>query len=172
MKAKLIKKDGHYFLEVEPNTWTPPNRFLSIIANTLEKTKGDILQLSIKNCQAIERGYDLDELVNEEISKFDQEARIVYRRQLQESLANMFSKALELMGDKEFSEGDIHEAFMFGERGDRYGLHDILKSRQQNELEVEIIKEIIDYGLDESCNPQYSKAPKLDENGCLILKRV
>jgi hypothetical protein len=136
------------------------------VASTLKGCKS---VLSFKNCQEIEHGYNLDDLAIEECNNPDLSWENDYAR---EKFKAGFQKALELMGDKKFSEGDIHEAFMFGERGDRYGLHDILKSRQQNELEVEIIKEIIDYGLDESCNPQYSKAPKLDENGCLILKRV
>lgn len=129
--------------------------------------------LSLKNCQAIERGYDLDELVNEEFFKFDQEARIVYRRQLQESLANMFSKALELMGDKKYSEEDMINIYILGgkyktqkpesflDRG-----NEIIQSLQQTEWDVEIVMDICGdkvYAFSE---------PALDEQGCLILKRI
>jgi hypothetical protein len=158
MKAKLCKIDKEYFLHSIENNLIATSDNLHINC------------LSMKNCESIERGYDLDELVNEEFSKFDQEARIVYRRQLQESLANMFSKALELMDDKKFSEEDMHEAYSLGEREDRSGFHGLLNSKQQTEWDVELIMEIVDYGLDEGGNPQYSKEAKLDPNGCLILK--
>lgn len=67
MKAKLIKKDEHYFLEVEPYTLSNLQRH-TIIANTFDKPKGHILQLSLKNCQAIERGYGLNEIKEIDLS--------------------------------------------------------------------------------------------------------
>lgn len=157
MKAKLIKIDFQYFLNDNDD---------NLIATT---ENSPYKRLSMKNCQAIERGYDLDELAEQD-AKISMSWKATNIAPYRVGYINGFQKALEILGDKKFSEEDIHEAFMLGERGDRYGLHDILQSREQTEWEVEIIKEIIDYGLDESCNPQYSKAPKHDENGCLILK--
>lgn len=164
MKAKLIKKDGHYFLEVEPNTWTPPNRFHSIIANTIDKPKGDVLQLSVKNCQAIERGFDLEELANEWVfetnghkwSNNDDTAGDNYA-----SFKAGFQKALELMGDKKFSEDDVKNIFaktlenapsteshtrMISDVQYRHSVMDelydrITKLQQQTEWDVEITTE-------------------------------
>lgn len=177
MKAKLIKKDGHYFLEVEPNTWTPPNRFHSIIANTLEKIKGDILQLSLKNCQAIECGYDLDELAKtiflDKTFTTDEEHEIpIDGYPYQWGFKVGFQKALELIGDKKFSENDIHEAYFLGERDDRGGLHDILKSLQQTEWDVEIEMEFVGRGKHGIGSEVDHYMPKRDEDRCLILKRI
>jgi hypothetical protein len=161
MKAKLIKIDFQYFLNDNDD---------NLIATT---ENSPYKRLSMKNCQAIERGYDLDELAENWVFETNGHKWSINDNTAGDNYGSYqtgFRKALSILGDKKFSDEDIHEAFMLGERGDRYGLHDILQSRQQTEWEVEIIKEIIDYGLDESCNPQYSKAPKHDENGCLILK--
>jgi hypothetical protein len=50
---------------------------------------------------------EVDNLVEEEYSKFDQETRIVHRRQLQESLASMFNKAKEIY---KYTEEDLRKA--------------------------------------------------------------
>jgi hypothetical protein len=177
MKAKLIKEDGHYFLEVEPNTWTPPNRFHSIIANTLEKTKGDILQLSFKNCQAIERGYDLDELADENVSEIHEENtdfmfKDIYREYFKEG----FQKALELMGDKKYTNLDLIEAIAETWNKKKTTIQ-IIQSLQQTDWDVEI--EMRSKDIDELresnegfLNNSNLYVPKLDADGCLILKRV
>ena len=164
MKAKLIKKDGHYFLEVEPNTWKPANRFHSIIANTLDKKEGDVLQLSLKNCQSIELGYDLDELSMEMTDK-EHPLATQYSKGYKKGIVIGFQKALELMGDKKFSEEDIHEAYYLGDREDRSGFHDLLHLKQQTEWDVEI--EMWFHG---TRHKKGEWMPKLDADGCLILK--
>ena len=54
MKGKLIKTDVNYILEDDKGF---------VIASTSLKKEG--LSLSLKNCQAIELGYDLDELARD-----------------------------------------------------------------------------------------------------------
>ena len=54
MKGKLIKTDVNYILEDNKGV---------VIASTSLKKEG--LSLSLKNCQAVELGYDLDELADE-----------------------------------------------------------------------------------------------------------
>jgi hypothetical protein len=182
MKAKLIKDHTDYHIVNEEQ----------FVIGTTDKGMlncTDKHKLSLSNCQAIERGFDLDELVDEEISEFDQEARIVYRRQLQESLANMFSKALELMGDKKFSEDDMEKAYSLGwsncnkfnESEPITELHDFIQSLQQNEWEVEFEMEqkmVLVNGYENQpedvigfvANYSLKSVPKLDADGCLILK--
>ena len=137
-------------------------------------------RLSKKNCQAIENGYDLDELVYEEFQKFDQEVRIVYRRQLQESLAAMFNKALKILGDKKFSEDDV--IYMI-ERSNKmnFTAKHLISNHKKTEWLVEIEMEFnpINHasGLEITGNELMDIAilenykPKLDADGCLILKR-
>lgn len=170
MKAKLIKtKDGFYVLNDE-------------FGNYIHG------KLSIKKCQAIERGYDLDELA-EEVYPIENtgnmympnrhEVSSIFR---QEGFKAGFQKALELMGDKKFSEEDIYEAFSLGERGDRFELGELLDSHQQTEWDVEI--EMEKYGRCELClkagfwhcahadtcgSAVEAERPKLDADGCLIL---
>jgi hypothetical protein len=43
--------------------------------------------------------------------------------------------------------------------------------QQPTEIEVEIVTETINDGLDEMAQPQYAKVPKLDSEGQLILKK-
>ena len=165
MKAKLIKKDGHYFLEIEPNTWNPPNRFHSIIANTIDKPKGDVLQLSLKNCQAIERGYDLDELADENVSDIheantDFMFKDVYREYFKEG----FQKALELMGNKKYTNLDLIEAIAETWNKKKTTI-EIIQSLQQTEWDVEI--EMWFHG---TRHKKGEWMPKLDADGCLILK--
>ena len=175
MKAKLIKKDDHYFLEVEPYTLSTLQKH-TIIANTFDKPKGDILQLSLKNCQAIERGYDLDELADEYCThepKNAKELRDVNLVKL--GFRDGFQKALELMGDKKFSKGDI--AYIMNMMQIYHGLsfdEAITKFESLQQTEWNVIVEMEESHEYEMCsNPKDHTScliPKLDADGCLILK--
>ncbi len=136
----------------------------------------ELLQLSLKNCENIELGYDLDELVNEEFEKFDQECRIVYRKQLQESLTNMFQKAIELTNHNKFSTDDMIHAIAIALKRTQTTV-DIIQDLQVKEWNVEI--EMRSKNIDELralnegfLNNPNLYIPKLDSFGCLILKRI
>ena len=182
MKAKLVKKDDHYFLEVEPYKWKPLNEFPAIIANTFDKPKGDILQLSLKNCQAIERGYDLDELKRQASSSQTAARMFFSNTEFIRGWEMGFQKSLKLMGDKKFSEDDIHHAIDISVQwalrtkgvGETYQemSQRILKSIQQTEWEVEVEVTGIDCGINDEGQRLINVEPKLDADGCLILKRT
>lgn len=181
-KYFLKKRDNEFWLE------SRSENHCTVIAEQEPNVNDLTSKLSIKNCQAIERGWDLDELVEQEFSKFDQEVRIIYRRQLQESLANMFKKALEILGDKKFSEEDMSKAWSEGYHrkvdelngnGLRY-FDKFIQLLQPTEWEVEIIMKnsrtgkVINSESDLSWNEDGlcdEAVPLLDENGCLILKK-
>jgi hypothetical protein len=187
MKAKLIKKDEHYFLEVEPYTLSTLQRH-TLIANTFDKPKGHILQLSIKNCEAIEHGYDLDELARDGVKFHEQDE--IHRPNSEHLYKKGFQKAIELMGDKKFSEDYLKRmcsiSFNFYKRNDlsdseleeeweNWLKNTIQSSQQPKEIEVEIEMECLDPncdGIDKKgvCIP--GDKPKLDSQGCLILKHV
>lgn len=170
MKYFLRKRDNEFWLE------SRSENHCTVIAEQEPDVNDLTSKLSIKNCQAIERGYDLNELVEQEFSKFDQEARIIYRRQLQESLANMFKKALEILGDKKFSEADVINIAEYVRVASQSSpsvrtkdLFNEYQSLQKTEWEVEIITE---EGKDTFGNAELTwYNPKLDADGCLILKR-
>ena len=176
MKAKLTKlENGEYDLLVDTNV------------KNLAGTK-----LSLTNCQAIERGYDLDELAT---AYFMQEWAWIKSStepysnetvdQVKKDFVSGFQKALELMGDKNFSEDDVISMI---EKSRETGLtaEYLILTKQQTEWDVEIEMETIASGsitvVDHSKNPfevvsetslpSKEKRTKLDADGCLILKRV
>jgi hypothetical protein len=91
-----------------------------------------------------------------------------------------FNKAMELNKDKVFTIDDIDKSIEWatvnGRKGDitHYDIDNFIQSLQQpTEIEVEIetetkVWEFISNGEFES----FEIIPKLDENGCLILKRI
>ena len=166
MKAKLIKTEVNYILEDDKGV---------VIASTSLKKDG--LALSLKNCQSIERGYDLDDLAKIEYPICevwnDEEALI---REL--AFKKGFQKALEILGDKKFSEEDMRRALsaglsigygrQFEIENKQVEIDSYMKSLQQTEWDVEIEKENVmhDYNGNISLGAKF----KLDADGCLILK--
>ena len=174
MKAKLIKTVDSYELFTQGFLKGSTNHKL---IDSLNIEEGNIrYNISLKNCQAIERGYDLDELADEYYKQFDNLPVIRYN-----AYTAGFQKALELMGDKKFSEEQLREAFFHVQNEPTF---DVFKqSLQQTEWDVEIeIKNVIDEtrivgaikGVKGSGNKitTYKQIPKLDADDCLILKRT
>lgn len=162
MKAELVKREDH---------WALYNEDGHKIAATID---GCNSKLSIKNCEAIENGYDLDELINklDTPEGYDQ-------YQYDSGIRKGFELGLELLGDKKFSEKDVRDAYYHGEQ-DSYmkgGLtkqkeDEYMQSLQQTEWEVFIEMEVINHGTGEDGKLIETVEPKLDEENCLILKRL
>lgn len=135
MTEKLVKTGNDYILYSKDKT------VLGITSGTMEGR-----MLSLNNCQAIENGYDLDELVKEQYP-IDEP-----------SFKRGFKLALEILGDKKFSEEDVKFMFQLGFNLDNaisrneYNAH--IQSLQQTEWDV-------------TFNPE-----EKDSEGCLILKRL
>lgn len=150
-------------------------------------------KLSLKNCQAIDRDYNLDELISAELEK------LPYTKHLDDGQYNDgqlvgfemgaywgFQTALEILGDKEFSEEDMRDAIQFG-LDDMYGYKQgkqghtedqkkkYIQSIQQTEWDVEIVKEQYVKYVPKSIITVYPTGGvrlKVDEDGCLILKKI
>jgi hypothetical protein len=145
MKAKLIKReDGLYSLYDE---------------------NGKLIygKLSIKNCQAIERGYDLDELAENygienglDLGCFDEV------KNSKTDFKSGFQKAIELLGGKKFSEYDMTSIFEYGWNQRHYEIMD--------EAELEGIKNRYIQSLQQTEWDVTFNLEKLDADGCLILK--
>jgi hypothetical protein len=154
MKGRLIKTDVNYILEDDKGV---------VIASTSLKKEG--LSLSLKNCQAIEKGYDLDELAYSSFPNGTYETSEIDLGLVMYKLG--FQKTLQLMGDKKFSEEQLREAFFHVQNEPTF---DVFKqSLQQTEWDVEI--ETVP-ALSNNGNVYYGDIPKKDEDGCLILKRL
>jgi hypothetical protein len=155
MKGKLIKTDLNYILEDDKGV---------VIASTSLKKEG--LSLSPKNCREIERGYDLDELVKREyLDGYDT------TELCRNAFKDGFQKALELM-DKNFNEDDLRLAMHFGKFGEANSQTTtigFIQSLQQTEWDVEVV---MVPAMSNNGNVYYGDIPKLDADGCLILKRI
>ena len=155
MKAQLVKRQDRFDLYNESDG--------SKIASTLPNPMG---KLSIANCEAIENGYDLDELFDEVDESID------YQEFDFSSFKLGFKKALEILGGKKFSEEDMKKAIHFGASWREQLFNgttktsELFESLQQTEWDVEIVMDI--------CGDKVYAVPEpaLDENGCLILRRI
>ena len=140
--------------------------------------------LSLKNCQAIENGYDLDELAGEYANKelnveLTSKAGNFYG--FSSSFKEGFQKALEILGDKKFSEEDVKKTLYLKNGFDKDGFsfyksdEEIIQSLQQTEWDVVIEMEAYhdgDFINDGKTHIIEAKLRyRLDSDGCLILKR-
>ena len=163
MEAKLIKRDNDFYS-------------LMVDGIVMVKSIGMLVDynLSLKNCQAIERGYDLDELTKQEcIYPIYKDLKVsncpINKKLVERGFKDGFQKALEILSDKKFSEEDMIKCFNASidegwVRADFY-----IQSLQQTEWDVEIVMGD-PIGIGDKYTPDTK--PKLDENGCLILKRI
>ena len=167
MEGKLIKTGVQFLLR---------NKEDEVIAITSGTMEGRML--SLKNCQAIELGYDLDGLALSYVSDHLTKGTDEYHNS-QVDFKEGFQKALEILGDKKFSEKDIERAFIQGVYT-KTEIHrkkeEYIQSLQQTEWDVEIVMECVIGCKNLILNGENSlccenKKPKLDSNGCLILKR-
>jgi hypothetical protein len=184
MKAKLIKTIDGYELFTQGFLKGSTNHGL---IESLNIEEGPIrYKLSLKNCQAIELGYDLDELAKKEyLDGYDT------TEMCRAAFKDGFQKALELMGDRNFSEQDVlkvvthvlNELVLVDGFNKQYLFPESIyqetttkcKSLQPTQWDVEIVEEC----LDKNCNGINKKGecittgkPKLDSNNCLILKKL
>ena len=183
MKAKLHKMESGYILSLNGDIDDP----YAIVNEELAKDY-EWYKLSLKNCQAIELGYDLDELV----MGYDLYENINFVGQMRTYKAG-FQKALEILGDKKFSEEDIKETIRIAQNIQideithvltEYKESQILQmlNRQFSEWDVEVEMICphpedtyvcgIQHGCDEDGCNHPNKIPFLDKDGCLILKRI
>lgn len=178
MKAALIKKDDHYFLQVD--FWYPKYIKPSIVANTFDKPEGDVYQLSKQNCDEIFGIVDVEKLAKDfsnDSATCDYEEGINVGKY--QGYLEGFNKAMELNKDKKFTLGDMKRAFNCGrdlESIDRFEdwrtFTHFINSLQPKEIEVEIEMETCSMNpLNLDCD-EIIERPKLDSDGCLILKPI
>ena len=154
MKAKLNKVDNGYVLLVD---------------NIMYATDND--KLSKENCDEIFGVVDVEKLAREEAC--DCEAS---ECDVRDDYKKGFNKAMELTKYKLFTVEDIMKAFEAGyetlESEKTYNEHyDILIQSLQQPTEIEVEIEYM-FSVEENGESTNTGITKLDENGCLILKRI
>lgn len=172
MKGELIKHGHSYALKL--------NDTLSAFAHPKDFSQNNSIgKLSLQNCKAIERGYDLDKLA-EEFAK-NHSIYPTAQDDTEYGFKHGFQKALELMSDKKFSEEDMINfgGFCVNNIDSFNDVDDLFKKYQplqQSEWYVEVeIDEEKEFILDPAMGitqGHYLDKPKLDADGCLILKRA
>jgi hypothetical protein len=183
MIGKLIKHDFGYNL-LDANS--------KHIATSKDEYSNGVKQdywLSLKNCKAIENGYDLDELVkskypnvDNEDFEYDCEHDMIRDNYRSRGFYEGAKAIIEILGDKRFNEHDIKKVLYLKNGFDENGMSfyysdkEIIQSLQQTEWQVEILTEPMN--LDEIkeqgkgfLNVDLRKF-KLDSDKCLILKRA
>jgi hypothetical protein len=172
MIAKLIKTGSDYLLR-DMN-----GEVLSITNGTTEGRK-----LSKQNCDEIFGVVDVDHLASEYANKrLDEEytSSAGNFQAFNTSFTDGFNKAMELNKDKVFTLEDMRKAYFQGdydallEGGYTKKENDFIQSLQQpTEIEVEIVMEEISstYLVTIGEVKTTRLEPKLDSEGCLILKR-
>jgi hypothetical protein len=162
MKAKLKKEsDGNY----------------TLILNNPKECPYSLPLLSKQNCAEIFGVTDVEKLAEKYCMhepKNVKELRDVNLIKL--GFRDGFNKAMELNKDKLFTEDDVNLAFVLGKNKDESRINKLINSKiQPTEIEVEIEMEckigcehIVFNGENSLCCGD--KTPKLDSDGCLILK--
>ena len=163
MKAELVKRQDRWDLYGEDGS-----KIASSAPNPIGK-------LSIKNCEAIANGYDVFKLAYDSSKEFLIES--THSPSFTFGYEQGFQKALEILGDKKFSETELYRAFLINSAGDDFTLNQffnntVLPMFQQTEWDVEI--EMFTSDDLKSVEDDWVKLnkPKLDADGCLILKRI
>jgi hypothetical protein len=190
MKAKLIKVDkGYYNLEDEKgNILGTSYQFNSSVGDVLK------YKLSKQNCDELFGVVDVEKLALDEARKLNDDGRwfppseeIMNDIIFDESklIAHGFNKAMELNKDKVFTLEDMFKAielarkFKFGRDEMDYTTvnfteTNIIQSLQQpTEIEVDIEMEDVMYtaNMPKEKEQRPPQRPKLDSEGCLILKK-
>jgi len=131
--------------------------------------------LSKQNCDSLFGVVDIEKLANDSFNKkFSKCSEQLGLYDV--GFIDGFNKAISLNKDKVFTRDDIEEAFAYGQlnqlhnqkyfSGSKAYLQSLL---QQTEIEVAIVMED-SIGIGDKYTPE--PKPPLDENGCLILKKI
>lgn len=186
MKAKLFKVRDGFFLQELPRKGIGA----AVCEHTLGSTWGDgDYKLSIKNCQAIECGYDLNGIKVSSMEDFyaelgegptgNDDINSMIKKNYAYGVEFALHKILEILVDKKFNEDDMRKAVYEGVkigRGTPFvvpATDDYLKSLQKSEWDVEIImEEKWIPGTSVYGQGDYELIAKLDSEGNIILSSI
>jgi hypothetical protein len=165
MKGRLIKKKDNWYNLYQGEIG---------IGSTYEELQG--YKLSLENCQAIELGYDLEGEAIHYSSEFGDSSPYKYSDEQVGRLHGFidgFQKALEILGDKKFTEEDMNKFAEYVEyqRGSTISHLSAISNGSYLKRHLEKKESIFDVEI-ETIIQNSTQVPKLDENGCIILKRI
>jgi hypothetical protein len=175
MKVKLIKTGledyhmGHYFLN-DTNYYAIGSTDFRWCKTSAGKPK---YKLSKENCDEIFGVVDINKWANEKVDNRFNETDGYHKFVYVDGIVDGFNKAIELNKDKLFTVEDMKKAILWAHDKSTEGVYlsrlpvdEFIQSLQQStEIEVEI--EVL---LTERDGGVVIETPKLDKDGCLILK--
>ncbi len=159
MKARLNRRDNDYWLHNESG-------------ETIASSWGvSGKKLSIKKCNEIflSSVVDVEKLAEEFVNDL-QVASETVNRAVKLGYEEGFNKAMELNKDKQFTEQNLREAYSRGILDGDSVVDRYINALQPTEIEVEI--EMVKTPVKMPGIMVFTKAPKLDSEGCLILKKI
>jgi hypothetical protein len=181
MKANLHKMDSGYILSLNGDIDDPYGIVNKELANDYGWYK-----LSKQNCDEIFGVVDVEKLAYDSSQEFL--IKPIESPIFTFGYEEGFNKAMELNKDKVFTLEDMKKAYIQGKHGGKTQSYvefdDFIQSLQQpTEIEVEIeMKRVVDEtkvigvvkGIKGSGDKitTYKSSPKLDADGCLILKKI
>lgn len=191
MKAKLIKHGHSYALVLDEK--------LVAFAHPEDFNQNDTIgKLCLDNCQAIELNFDVVDhaiaYAGDKGHYLDPQGFSEKQIDLMQGYIDGFTQAIELLGDKKFSEVDVknlidnihsiyEDGFSVATYHKKKRAYKLIQSLQQTEWDVEV--EMEKYGRCELClkagmwhcahadtcgSAVEAERPKLDADGCIILK--
>jgi hypothetical protein len=176
MKAKLIKTDKDNYILVDSTKGVYDKGYL--IGSSRES---DVNKLSKQNCDSLFGVVDVYSQVEDIVKTIcpdDRGKDVIYGTGMSVGI-QCFNKAMELNKDKVFTLEDIRKAYYVGYEDGKSGatfFQQLIQSLQQpTEIEVEFETQCLDPtcdGVNKKGVCIHGNKPKLDENGCLILKKV
>ena len=174
MKAKLIKVNDYYYLRESYKSDNDGSQCERTLGTT--NSQGELGKLSKQNCDEIFGVVDAGKLAEEEIPYSSSTTINVQRMRF----IHGFNKAMELNKDKLFTIEDMRKAIITMQVShnvirttkDREELIQSLQQPKEIEVEIEMTCDGVQTGL---CMPEICDCniiPRLDEERCLILKRL
>ena len=181
MKGKLVKNNHFYALQIDNNIIA-----VSLDRETPEHTVNYKYSLSKQNCDEIFGIVDVEKLANER-SKTCEDCDVpVFKAGYYDGFQEGFEEAMELSKHKLFTESDIFsvvnhilsklvkvdgfdQKYLFPEEVYQEVTWKAKQIQQPTEIDVEVIMDRIPADL---APGGWDVFPKLDSQGCLILKKV
>ena len=165
MKARLNRRDNDYWLHNESgetiaSSWGVYGKKLSI------KNCNEIFLSSVVDVEKLAEEEYKNHASNEDLYGDSEELQLAYKA----GVVDGFNKAMELNKDKQFTEQNLREAYSRGILGGDSVVDRYIKALQPTEIEVEI--EMVKTPVKMPGIMVFTKAPKLDSEGCLILKEL
>ena len=168
MGTKLVKTETTYHLVVNDK-----------IIGSLGDSDGKLQKLSKENCDEIFGVVDINKWANEKVDNRFNETDGYHKFVYVDGIVDGFNKAIDLNKDKLFTVEDMVGYFDWHKKQGYVShkpddIHEYIQSLQQpTEIEIEIVMESTRpiHAMTDKGIKSFTQKEKLDENGCIVLRK-